>query len=55
MIRFLLVLFATVVFVLLAGHWLIHSHQDQWTYGAAAAFVASFLPFTDVALPKVQK
>lgn len=47
MLRFLLVLFATVIFVLLAGEWLIHDHQSQWAFGAAAAFTASFL-VTDV-------
>lgn len=43
MIAFLLRLFATVVFFLLAAEWLIHDHSLQWAFGAAAAFTASFI------------
>jgi len=42
-IRFLLLLFSTIVFFLLAAQWLIHDHVSQWAFGAASAFVASFL------------
>ena len=53
MSRFLLVLFAVVVFFLLAIEELIHSNQTQWAYGAFAAWAASFLPFPDVAMATV--
>jgi hypothetical protein len=55
MIRFLLVLFAVVIFVLLAAQWLIHADQVRWAYGAFAAWAASFLPFPDVAAPSVRR
>jgi hypothetical protein len=43
MIRFLLLLFSTVVFFLLAAKWQIHDDTFQWAAGAASSFVASFL------------
>lgn len=52
MVKLLLVLFAVVVFALLAADWLIHADQARWAFGAAAAFAASFLPFNDIAVRK---
>ena len=43
MIRFLLVLFAFIVLLLLAGQWVITSNVQQWRDGAFAAFALSFI------------
>lgn len=55
MIRFLLILFATIVFFLLAAQWLIHDRQAQWAYGASAAFVASFLVDDSIAYVRARR
>lgn len=55
MIRFLLIAFAAVVLVLLAAGWFIHGDFFRWQCGALAAFVVTFLPFTDVAVPAVRR
>lgn len=47
MVKLLLLLFSVVVLVLLAGNWAIHADQVRWSYAALAAFVITFLPFTD--------
>lgn len=43
MVRFLLVLFAFVILLLLAGQWVITANVQQWRDGAFAAFVLSFI------------
>lgn len=43
MLALLLRVFAAVVFVLLAGAWLIHGHEIRWAEAATAAFIASFV------------
>jgi len=52
MIRVALVLFAAVVFALIAFNVGIKTHVARWEAGASSAFVVSFLPFPDAALPK---
>lgn len=51
MIKLALLLFAVVVFVLLAADWAIDQDQFRWAAAAAAAFVAAHVPFADVAVP----
>lgn len=50
MIRVLLILFAVVVFALVAFR-VIDAYVARWEAGAFAAWAASFLPFSDVAMP----
>ena len=51
MVKLLLILFSVVVLVLLAGGWVIHTDIVRWSYAALAAFIATFLPFNDIAIP----
>jgi hypothetical protein len=47
MLKFLMLVFAVAVFVLLAGQWFIHQDQFRWAAAAIASYMATSLPFPD--------
>jgi hypothetical protein len=51
MIRVLCILFSVVVFLLIAAK-VIDDNTVRWAAAAIAVFMASFLPFSDVAIPR---